>query len=574
MESKTRSGSRGMPKCLKAPHGEGEEVRGVPTPRRSPGGRESHTRRWARLCYASGQERPTFLSCAISGRKRSSSGDLPGGPSEGPPQGSNGGAATLLSTARGEHRSEEEVHEAYVKVLKEMTGTPPMKLRLDALEEVALALGSPHHNFEAVHVAGYRVGLFTSPHLFSLRERFSLNGTCISEYSFLEVFAKVKTAASTVGVELTFFEVCTLMAFEFFASERVQWAVIETGLGGRLDATNLLVNPRCCVITSIGWDHMHILGETLEDIAQEKAGIFKNKVNVVLGPSAAALPLLWERAAALQCDVWEIRVDPRGEDFDKENSNIAELVAQNVLRLDLTQRVVIDVGHNESAVDRLFQVVGHQHFGCRVRVVFCLSGERPPTVLNPIVAQLFFPLNQRLTAASSPLPPGEGKTVQGNSARVMLRGVDLFFFVLRRAFILQRLTTHGVSPLRQCFGISAATATAAQSRRLRMRKERHLTLVLPRECMRRLQMNGGWYLDMVVFGYGGTLPRLLQKAFAAAAAEGSVLAVCGTFFMMREVFQTFGMNTGPIDPMDMNERSPTTASPQEIKAATALQPHD
>jgi len=161
------------------------------------------------------------------------------------------------------------------------------------------ALDNPQHKFKSIHIAGtngkgstshmlaailqqagYKTGLYTSPHLKDFRERIKINGAMISEDFVVEFVERTKQLSDKV--EPSFFELTVAMAFDYFATEQVDIAVIETGLGGRLDSTNI-INPVLSVITNIGYDHMNILGNTLEAIATEKAGIIKPNVPVVIG---------------------------------------------------------------------------------------------------------------------------------------------------------------------------------------------------------------------------------------------------------------------------------------------------
>lgn len=133
--------------------------------------------------------------------------------------------------------------------------------------------------------AGYRVGRFISPHLLRINERISVDQSEISDAEFVQMmnilYPYLKRAREE-GNPLTFFDIITILALVFFSHKGVDFAVLETGLGGRLDSTNV-VSPEACVITSIGYDHMDKLGDTLEAIAAEKAGIIKEKVPVILG---------------------------------------------------------------------------------------------------------------------------------------------------------------------------------------------------------------------------------------------------------------------------------------------------
>ncbi|MGI5924797.1 MAG: bifunctional folylpolyglutamate synthase/dihydrofolate synthase [Lentisphaeria bacterium] len=153
--------------------------------------------------------------------------------------------------------------------------------------------------------AGRRVGLFTSPHLATVRERFEIDGVLLS-YERLTAFGREfvdKVAAA--GLEPSLFELFTVMAMALFVDDGVEYAVLETGIGGRLDATNVVPKPCCTVITPVSFDHMALLGNSIEAIAGEKAGILKAGVPLVLGkqPYAAAAAVIKARAAALGCEV-------------------------------------------------------------------------------------------------------------------------------------------------------------------------------------------------------------------------------------------------------------------------------
>lgn len=179
------------------------------------------------------------------------------------------------------------------------------------------ALGNPHRNFKSAHIAGtkgkgstatmlgqmltacdLKVGLYTSPHLLSIRERIAVNGEMISEPAFARAVAAVAAVTTKAKVpDPTYFEVLTAAAFHHFAKEEVDIAVVETGLGGRLDATNVLI-PEVIGITSISFDHMAQLGSTLPQIAAEKAGVFKKGVPIISSPQRANVREVLEKSAA------------------------------------------------------------------------------------------------------------------------------------------------------------------------------------------------------------------------------------------------------------------------------------
>jgi dihydrofolate synthase/folylpolyglutamate synthase len=178
-------------------------------------------------------------------------------------------------------------------------------------------LGDPQRTFDSVHVAGskgkgstaamadsmlraagYRAGLYTSPHLHTFRERIRLDGNMISEAEVVRLVQRIQPLADRV-VGITTFEVMTAMALSWFAQNEAEWVVLEVGLGGRLDATNVVV-PAVTVITSISLDHMAILGETLALIAAEKAGIIKPGVPLVSAPQPAEALQVIEDTCARQ----------------------------------------------------------------------------------------------------------------------------------------------------------------------------------------------------------------------------------------------------------------------------------
>lgn len=185
----------------------------------------------------------------------------------------------------------------------ERHGIKPGLERVSALLD---ALGGPQKSFRAVHVAGtngkgsvaamtasiltaagYKTGLYTSPHLSRFNERITISGRKITDSELYRAAKEVRKALMRAGIEgITFFEFTTAMAFLHFREKKVDLAVVETGMGGRLDATNLVV-PHVCVITNIGLDHTAWLGSTIKEIAAEKAGIIKPGAPVVTGETKA-----------------------------------------------------------------------------------------------------------------------------------------------------------------------------------------------------------------------------------------------------------------------------------------------
>lgn len=203
------------------------------------------------------------------------------------------------------------------------------------IREVLEILGNPQDKLRAIHLAGsngkgstvnalremlqhagYKVGAFTSPHLECVNERITINGTPISDAQFLHYMNKVSTIIEThyKGEFPSFFEVVTLIMFQYLADEEVDIALIETGLGGRLDATNV-ITPLISIITTISLEHTAFLGDTLAKVAFEKAGIIKESVPVVVGvKSEEALTVIQEIANERHAPCFVL-----GKDFSVEN---------------------------------------------------------------------------------------------------------------------------------------------------------------------------------------------------------------------------------------------------------------
>lgn len=178
-------------------------------------------------------------------------------------------------------------------------GQSAYKANLDNTIALCARLNNPQHKFKSIHIAGtngkgstshilaailqtagYKTGLYTSPHLKDFRERIRINGQMISRQHVVDFVAAHR--ASFDEIKPSFFEMTVGLAFDVFANEKVDIAIIETGLGGRLDSTNI-ITPLLSIITNIGWDHTNILGNTLQLIAAEKAGIIKPGIPVIIG---------------------------------------------------------------------------------------------------------------------------------------------------------------------------------------------------------------------------------------------------------------------------------------------------
>lgn len=216
---------------------------------------------------------------------------------------------------------------AYIENIPKFT----TKNKLEHTRKCLDLLGSPDKDRKIIHVAGtngkgsvcaflssmleqggFRCGLFTSPHLVKINERFQINEVMISDQRFTEAFTEVKNLADRLVEEgdyhPTYFEFLFLMGMIVFKQEDVDYIVLETGLGGRLDATNSVLSPMACVITSISLDHVEYLGDTIEKIAGEKAGIMKKGVPVIFdGNRKEAAEVIKARAEELGCPWYEVK---------------------------------------------------------------------------------------------------------------------------------------------------------------------------------------------------------------------------------------------------------------------------
>lgn len=264
-----------------------------------------------------------------------------------------------------------------------------VKLGLSNMHSLSHFFNHPEKSFKTVHIAGtngkgstatkiaksleakgLKVGLFTSPHISSFRERIQINGKKILEDDVLNIMQELFQAVESLAIPATFFELTTMLCLLFFRKKKVDFAVVETGLGGRLDATNI-ITPEISVITSISFDHMEILGTTLEKIAWEKAGIIKEKVPVVIGP--------WVPKGVIEKEAQKkkstvVHVEGEFQNFDEENSAIARKaleimgISEREILLGIRHRppcrlelfdserpIILDVAHNPDGFRKLFR---------------------------------------------------------------------------------------------------------------------------------------------------------------------------------------------------------------------------
>lgn len=244
-------------------------------------------------------------------------------------------------------------------------GASAYKPGLDKMLAFAEMLGQPHSSFPSIHIAGtngkgstshmiasvlqekgYSVGLYTSPHLVRFTERIRINGVEVEDQFVIDFVRQHQRYFLTE--QLSFFEITVGMAFAYFAEKEVDYAVIEVGLGGRLDATNI-VNPLLSVITNIGLDHTEFLGTSLAEIAAEKGGIIKTGIPVVIGKNQAETKAIFEELAKQQrttlCFAEEVNVPSISLDllghYQEENKRTAFAALRQLLGDQLDERALV-----------------------------------------------------------------------------------------------------------------------------------------------------------------------------------------------------------------------------------------
>jgi dihydrofolate synthase/folylpolyglutamate synthase len=355
--------------------------------------------------------------------------------------------------------------------LKHISELAKADFNLDRMFALMEALGNPQNKYKILHVAGtkgkgsvcalcaaglqaagYRVGLYTSPHLIDYCERIQVNGEPIPHMQLAELVEQIKPAVARIP-KLTTFEITTALGFMWFAEKNVDAAVIEVGLGGRLDATNI-VEPLVSVITSLSYDHMAVLGNTLAEIAREKAGIIKEGVPVVSAPQRqealevlekiakernstmtlvgrdvtfeigdhsldgqvikvkgqtsrvmVSIPLLGkhqaENAAVAAASLWTLRDQGMNISDQAIQKGFAEVkwpARFEVLRRD--PPVVIDSAHNRESAERLRQTLDDYFPNLPVILIFCaledkdipgMLAELKPRIVNVIATRADHP---------------------------------------------------------------------------------------------------------------------------------------------------------------------------------------
>lgn len=275
----------------------------------------------------------------------------------------------------------EDIFRRFPSVQKDGFTSGAYKPGLERMQAFDRYLGYPSRQFKSIHIAGtngkgsvanlvasalqscgLKIGLFTSPHILDFRERIRVNGKISMEYVFKQLTSWMPWIVEN---DLSFFEITTGLAFKYFADSGVDYAVIETGLGGRLDSTNILEKPELTVITSIGFDHMALLGDTLPKIAAEKAGIFKEGVPALIGEALPDTRPVFESKANCFCPLYFAEeMDPpfwdRREEILSQMDLGAEIQRQN-LRTVLSALVILGI-HDKRVLDGIIHAARNMDF--------------------------------------------------------------------------------------------------------------------------------------------------------------------------------------------------------------------
>ena len=324
-------------------------------------------------------------------------------------------------------------------VLKNLFGLERLgiKVGLEHTKELLLKIGNPHKQLKCIHIAGtngkgstcamlnriliehgVKVGLYTSPHLIRFNERIQINDTQISDIAIASFMGENDNHIKEL--QTTFFETTTSMAFDYFNKKSVDVAIIETGLGGRLDSTNV-ISPAVCGISSISFDHMEILGDSIERISKEKAGIIKDNTPIVTFEQSEIINRVIKETAAIKNapliiiknkDINITRENNHGSKFFYKKYkinlplrgkhqilncvlaiNIAEIIldrtdphkVNNAIKNSCwpgrmeklcNKNIYYDVAHNYDGIKSMIDTVKEQHVDGKILGLFCIKGDK------------------------------------------------------------------------------------------------------------------------------------------------------------------------------------------------------
>ena len=347
-------------------------------------------------------------------------------------------------------------------------GKAAYNAKLEGIQKLSTHLKNPQSKFKTVHVAGtngkgstshmiasilqeagYKTGLYTSPHLKDFRERIKINGEPITEEDVIHFIDHHKDYLEENS--FSFFEMTVGMAFDYFANEEVDIAVIEVGLGGRLDSTNI-ITPEVSVITNIGWDHMDFLGDTLEKIAFEKGGIIKQNIPVVIGEYQEDIFPVFEKIASQKAATLCIAekeidqvfdLDLKGkyqeknaktavaatrklDDFNISEKDIVKGLLQVVKNTNLMGRwqqigtspkIICDTAHNKEGLTLVFKQLAEERYNQLHIVLGMVNDKKTESILA------LFPQDAHYYFCQPNIPRGlDAKILVQNAKSFKLKG--------------------------------------------------------------------------------------------------------------------------------------------------------
>lgn len=415
---------------------------------------------------------------------------------------------------------------------------------------------------------GCRVGLFTSPHISTFRERMSINGELISESDVCELLPELLCVTKKHDISATFFELTTLLAFSYFNKYQVEIAIVEVGLGGRLDSTNIIQSPLLSIITSISFDHTDYLGNTIELITYEKAGIIKSNRPVVIGPNVPAQQVT-DIANKLNSPLTII--DQQYNNYDEENVEIT--------------RAAIHTTSKESQIKQLLHKYGYTKFDDRL--VEQGLHARPSSRFQ----QLEYHINNHTTQPidtsdiqSAAKSYDANNTIRLNHNRVVPIVLDVGHnpAAFERLFEMLHQFYHNYTV--RCIAGFSREKDSITCLKILLKHTKYLHLVLaasPRatppqlliDTINQHNLNSHTQCDVSILHNGDvqqTVYAALQDAVhnTIQCSTPEVLVVCGTFFIMRDVNTALGL-TQLVDPMDLNEsfapKKPVVDNKQSMK---------
>jgi len=366
-------------------------------------------------------------------------------------------------------------------------GPKAFKKDLKNIKILLSLLGNPEHDFKSIHIAGtngkgttahmisallqgndFKVGLYTSPHYRDFRERIKINGEYISASYVSRFVDRIKQLIEAEKIQASFFEITVAMAFQYFSDQKLDFAVIETGLGGRLDSTNV-ISPEVSLITNISLDHTNFLGNTLKAIAKEKAGIIKKQTPVIIGEYQKEVAPVFSKiaksrsaklsfASRMKLPVKKLKgIEPP---FFKQNRDAAIATYLTLAKdhpklntertflnktignyrklsnyigrwqvLNQQPLVIADSAHNEGGLRKLFEYLEQLKFE-QLHIVFGMVGDKDSSLvlsLLPQTAQYYFVAAKIPRAKSTKTLQEEAKIagLEGNTYQSVRRGLAI-----------------------------------------------------------------------------------------------------------------------------------------------------